>query len=167
MNAIEMRMMIDTMLENMVDVETGEVKTEDEVLAMAEQVEAEKLEKVEAILKWVGEEKYKIESMKEHKRDLDKRIKVKENLVDRLSKYAAMALDYQKYETPDGLAKISYKKTANVVKVDDITSIPTEFFKTPITESNLCKTDLKSAILAGFNVPGVHLEDTTSIIIRG
>lgn len=167
MNAIEAKMMIDTILEMMVDPESGEVLSEEESLKVAESYEAEVLTKCEWMLKRVAEENYKIEAMENQKRTLDKMIKTKKHLVERLSKYVAMALDYEKWETPDGLAKISYRTTKNKVTVDNIEEIPIEFFKTPRYESNLAKTDLKDAILNGNEIPGVHLEDNTSIIIKG
>lgn len=167
MKAIEMNQMIETILEMMVDPETGVVLDEDEALKVAEEYEAAKFDKCEAILKWVSTEKYKIDAMENQKKNLDKMIKTKKNLVERLSKYVAMTLDYQKWETPDGLAKIQYRTTKDKVTIDDIDAIPIDFFKTPRTESNLSKTEVKEVILNGSHIPGVHLEDSTSIIIKG
>lgn len=167
MNAIEAQMMIDAILEMMVDPETGEVVSEDEALKLAETYEAQVLDKCEWMLKHITTEKYKIEAMENQKKTLDKMIKTKKNCVDRLSKYVAMALKYEKWETPDGLAKISYRTTKDKVTVDDINEIPIDYFKTPRYESNLSKTELKEAIQSGTSVPGVHLEDSTSIIVKG
>lgn len=167
MNAIEARMMIETILENLVNPETGEVLAEDEALMVAAEYEAEKLEKCEWLLKHIAEEKYKIEAMENQKRNLKKMITTKRNIVERLSKYIAIALDYQKFETSDGLAKISYRTNKNIVSVDDINLIPIEYFKSPRTEDNLSKTMLKENIINGEYVPGVHLENTVSIIVKG
>lgn len=167
MNAIEAQLMIDAILEMMVDPETGEVLSEDEALKVAEEYEATVLDKCEWMLKKVTEEKYKIEAMENQKRTLEKMIKTKKNLVERISKYVAMALKYQKWETPDGLAKISYRTTKDKVTVDDIDAIPLAYFKTPRVESNLSKTMIKEAIQDGCQLPGVHLEDSTSIIVKG
>lgn len=167
MNAIEARMMIETILENLVNPETGEVLAEDEALMVAAEYEAEKLEKCEWMLKHIAEEKYKIEAMENQKRNLEKMIKTKKNIVERLIKYIAIALDYQKFETSDGLAKISYRATKDKVTIDDINMIPIEYFKTPRNETYLSKTAIKEAIAGGDYVPGVHLENTVSIIVKG
>ena len=167
MNAIEAQMMIDAILEMMVDPETGEVVSEEEALELAETYEATVLDKCEWMLKRINEEKYKIEAMENQYKAIGKMIKTKKNLVERLSKYVAIALAYQKWETPDGLAKISYRTTKDKVTVDDIDQIPIEYFKTPRYESNLSKTDIKEQIQNGTPVPGVHLEDSTSIIVKG
>ena len=167
MNAIEAQMMIDAILEMMVDPETGEVLSEDEALKVAETYEATVLDKCEWMLKRINEEKYKVEAMENQYKAIGKMIKTKKNLIERLSKYVAMALKYEKWETPDGLAKISYRTTKDKVTVDNLDLIPIEYFKTPRYESNLSKTELKEMIQSGTSVPGVHLEDSTSIIIKG
>lgn len=167
MNAIEAQMMIDAILEMMVDPETGEVVSEEEALKLAEDYEATKLDKCEWILKRINEENYKIEAMENQYKTIGKMIKTKKNLVERLSRYVAKALDYQKWETPDGLAKISYRVTHDKVTVDDIEKIPIEYFKTPRYESNLSKTAIKDAIQKGELVAGAHLEDSTSVIVKG
>ena len=131
------------------------------------EAEAEKLEKCEWMLKHIAEEKYKIEAMENQKRNLEKMIKTKKNIVERLSKYIAIALDYQKFETSDGLAKISYRTNKDKVTIDDINMIPIEYFKTPRNETYLSKTAIKEAIASGDYVPGVHLEDNISIIVKG
>lgn len=167
MNAIEGRMMTDVIMERMVDPETGVLLSEDEALKLAETYEAEVLDKCEWFLKRINEEKYKVEAMKNQYKVLGNMIKTKENQIDRLSKYVAMALNYEKWETPDGLAKISYRTTKDTVKVDNIDEIPLAYFKTPRYESNLSKTMIKEAIQDGITLPGVHLEDSKSIIIKG
>ena len=106
MNAIEGRMMTDVIMERMVDPETGVLLSEDEALKLAETYEAEVLDKCEWFLKRINEEKYKVEAMKNQYKVLGNMIKTKENQIDRLSKYVAMALNYEKWETPDGLADI-------------------------------------------------------------
>lgn len=167
MNAIEVRMMMETVIEFLVDPESGEVLSKEEAEKKLQEYGDAFSNLIEGSAKWCAEQKYKVAAMKEQRKTLDKMIKTKENLIDRLENYLMVALDKKKYESEDGLVKISYRTTKDTVTVDDINQIPIEFFKTPRYETNLAKTDLKDAILNGNEIPGVHLEDNTSIIIKG
>lgn len=167
MNAMEMNHFINTLLDDGFDPETGELLDEDRLFELAEQYEADKLKKCEWMLKHINEEKYKVEAMTSQKRNLEQMIKTKQNVIERMSKYVAFVLEYQKWETPDGLAKISYRQNKDVVKVDDINKIPIEFFKQNRYESNLDKSAIKKWLKSDVEIDGVHLEDTTSVIIKG
>lgn len=166
MKLLEIPAAIDAAIDFFVDPETGEIKSEEETLAICEALEGERLGKIDWLAKRVVNSAAELEALQDHKRTIDARIKAKKNEIERLKRFIGMALQGEKRTTEDGLVKISYRTTKDSVKLDDLEMIPIEFFKTPRTESNVSKTEIKEKIQAGEIVPGAHLEDKTSVIIK-
>lgn len=166
MTLLEIPKAIDDAIDFFIDPETGEIKSEEETLAICEQLEGERLGKIGWLAKRVVNSAAELEALQDHKRTIDARIKAKKNEIERLKRFIGLALNYEKYTTEDGLVKISYRTTKDSVKLDNLDEIPIEYFKTPRTESNVSKTAIKEMIQAGEIVPGAHLEDSISTIIK-
>jgi len=163
---LEVPKAIEDAIDNFVDPETGEILSEEETLKLCEELEAEKIQKVEWLSKMVINLGAEIDALSNHKRDIDKRLKSAKAKEERLKKFIGMVLEYEKYKSEDGQVSISYRKNSNTTKIDLIDAIPDEYFKTPHVESNLNKTAIKDALMNGMAVPGAHLEDTVSVIIK-
>lgn len=167
MKLLEIPQAIDDAIENFVDPETGEILSEEETLAICEKLEGERLEVIEWLCKKAINEDAELEALQEHKRKIDARIKAKENSIKRLKKFIGISLEGEKFKSSDALVSVMYRTTKNTVKIDSIESIDDKWFKKPHTENNLAKTAIKEAILNGEQVAGAHLEDSTSVIIKG
>lgn len=150
----------------MCDPETGEILTEEETNEQLEALSMEFDKKMEYLCKLAINESAEAEMLKKHKLDIEKRQKAAENKVKRLKSYIKNALQNNKFKSADGLVSVSYRTTKDKVMIDDLASIPDTFFKIQYTESNLSKTVIKEAIKGGADVPGVHLEDSVSVIIK-
>ncbi len=150
----------------MVDPETGEILDAEEVVAKLDELEMDKERKIEYITKEIKNLKAEAEIVKAQKSAFDKRLKATNNKVSYLENYLQLSLGGEKWKAKDGSVSISYRNTKNVVNITDLTSIPEEYFKTPHTESNINKTQLKDDILNGKSVAGAELINKTSLIIK-
>lgn len=166
MKLLDIPQAIDDAIDFMIDPETGEIKTEEETLAICEALEGERLEKIEWLAKRVINSAAELDALKEHKRTIDARIKARNAEIERLKRFIGIVLKGEKFKATDGTVSVSYRTTKDTVKIDNLDAIPAEFFKTPHTESNLAKTAIKEAIQSGAAVPGAHLEDSTSTIVK-
>lgn len=157
---------IDDALENLINPETGEMLSEDEVLAICEKLEGERDEKVEYFCKLIANYTAEIEALKNQKKRFDSRIKARSNSVEYLKDYIRLLLRGEKWTAEDASVAVSYRNTKNVVQIVNLDAIPEEYFKTPHTESNLNKTAIKESLLNGSNVAGCMLVDKVSTIIK-
>lgn len=69
-----------------------------------------------------------------------------------------------KLDTP--LMTIAIKKNPPAVIVDDESAIPADYFEQIPASQRLSRKLIASAIKDGFTVPGAHLEQGTSLIIK-
>lgn len=144
-----------------VDPDTGEILDE-EVAAALNTLTIDRDEKVENIGLWIKDTLAEAEAIKEEKRKLEIRQKQKERLAESLKKYLDFALAGQKFSTPR--VAISFRNVVNgKTVIDDPAKIPMAFQKV-VTEP--IKSEISKAIKAGLEVPGAHLEDSHSVIVR-
>lgn len=144
-----------------VDPDTGEILDE-ELAAALNTLTIDRDEKVENIGLWIKDTLAEAEAIKEEKRKLEIRQKQKERLAESLKKYLDFALAGQKFSTPR--VAISFRNVVNgKTVIDDPAKIPMAFQKV-VTEP--IKSEISKAIKAGLEVPGAHLEDSHSIIVR-
>lgn len=95
--------------------------------------------------------------LKKHANSLSNSIDFCKGLLDEL-------LDGEKVKTPE--FSIYYKNVEQGrTVIDDWSLVPQRFLKQP-DENSFKKTEIAEAIKAGEKVPGAHLEDSHSIIIR-
>lgn len=157
---------IDDALENLIDPETGEMLSEEEVLAICEKLEGERDEKVEYFCKLIANYTAEVDALKNQKKKFDSRIKTRSNSIDYLKDYVRLLLNGEKWVAEDASVSVSYRNTKNVVEIVNLDAVPDEYFKTPHTESNLNKTAIKESLLNGSNVAGCTLVDKVSTIIK-
>lgn len=105
------------------DPDTGEWVNEDEYNA----IQMDKDEKIENTALVIKNKQYLLDALKDEKRNLDDRIKVLTNEIDRLKQRVGFSLGYKPFETPK--CKISFRKSKSVVVTDE-DKIPKKFFKT-------------------------------------
>lgn len=144
-----------------VDPDTGEILDEDVANAL-NALTISRDEKVENIGLWIKDTLAEAEAIKEEKRKLEIRQKQKERLAESLKKYLDFALAGQKFSTPR--IAISFRNVAQgKTVIDDPTQIPIGYQKI-MTEP--IKSLIAKAIKSGVAVPGAHLEDSHSVIVR-
>ena len=154
-------------IENLVDPETGECKTPEQVDKLCRQLQGSFIDGMTYFSKLVVNMTYENKMLKEHRSGIDKRIKANEKRIESLKNYIGYCLHGEKFKTEDGLVSVSYRRNSDVLKIDALADIPDEYFKAPHDEQHLMKTAIKEAIQDGVVVDGVHLEDTVSVVIRG
>lgn len=157
---------IEMLEENLVDIETGEILSQEDANKMIEELQIEADKKTEWIAKEILNLKAEAEALKAQKQSFEKRQRSAERRAESLKNYLKFALNGEKWKAEDSSVSVSYRNTKNCVSVTDIDAIENKFFRTPHTESNLNKTMLKDALLNGEQIWGVKLEDRTSIIIK-
>lgn len=143
------------------DPDTGEILDE-EIANALNALTLERDIKVENIGLWIKDLLAEAEAIKEEKRKLEIRQKQKERTAESLKRYLDYVLAGQKFSSPR--VAISFRNVANgKTVIDDPTMIPMAFQKV-VTEP--IKSEISKAIKAGMNVPGAHLEDSHSVIVR-
>ncbi|MBQ6240905.1 MAG: siphovirus Gp157 family protein [Firmicutes bacterium] len=144
-----------------VDPDTGEILDEDVANAL-NTLTISRDEKIENIGLWIKDTLAEAEAIKEEKRKLEIRQRQKERLAESLKRYLDYVLAGQKFSSPR--VAISFRNVVNgKTVIDDPTLIPMAFQKV-VTEP--IKSEISKAIKAGMDVPGAHLEDSHSVIVR-
>lgn len=138
------------------DPETGEILDE----SALEQLQLDRDEKIENICLFIKDLKAEAAALDAEKKNLDARASVAKKKSDSLSRYLQAMLDGEKFKT--ARCSISYRKTSAVI-VDDENELP-ELCVRIRKEPN--KTAIKDYINAGVSVPGAHIEDRQSMIIK-
>lgn len=138
------------------DPETGEILDE----SALEQLQLDRDEKIENICLFIKDLKAEAAALDAEKKNLDARSTVAKRKSDSLSRYLQAMLDGEKFKT--ARCSISYRKTSAVI-VDNENELP-ELCVRIRKEPN--KTAIKDYINAGVSVPGAHIEDRQSMIIK-
>lgn len=138
------------------DPETGEILDE----SALEQLQLDRDEKIENICLFIKDLKAEAAALDAEKKNLDARASVAKKKSDSLSRYLQAMLAGEKFKT--ARCSISYRKTSAVI-VDDENELP-ELCVRIRKEPN--KTAIKDYINAGVSVPGAHIEDRQSMIIK-
>lgn len=144
-----------------VDPETGEVTDEGVACALNELILARD-EKIENIGLWYKDVLAEAEAIKAEEKKLESRRRGKERLAESLKRYMDYILAGQKFSTPR--VAISFRNVPNGKTVIDNPALIPMGFQRVITEP--IKSEIAKAIKAGMDVPGAHLEDSHSVIVR-
>ena len=156
MSLYEINEQIQKAIELGFDPETGEILDE----SALEQLQLDRDEKIENICLFIKDLKAEAAALDAEKKNLDARASVAKKKSDSLSRYLQAMLDGEKFKT--ARCSISYRKTSAVI-VDDENELP-ELCIRIRKEPN--KTAIKDYINAGVSVPGAHIEDRQSMIIK-
>lgn len=144
-----------------IDPETGEILSEVLDQDRLDELKMAKAEKIENVACWIKNLASDAEALKAEEGKLAKRRKSMENRVKSLKEYLQWACDGQKF---NGIrAAVSFRNSQSVA-VDDLTKIPKEYIRTTVTEEP-DKVTLKK-LLATKEIPGVHLENKLSTVIK-
>ena len=146
-----------------VNEETGEV-TADPDLKAVEALQMAREEKLENVALYIKNTKSDIDAIAAEVKKLNERKKAMENRANRTREWLKMVLNGEKMSTPR--MAITYRTNRDTTIIDDATAIPDEFFPIKKTEDTVSKTLIKQAINDGETVPGAHLEDTISMILK-
>lgn len=167
------------MLEDyMVDVDTGELLSEEEFNAKFDEIQMALNEKIENSMCFYKNLQADVEAFKTEEKSLAQRRKVKENLAERVKKridnYIRMkyinedgvvdtdGLNKFKMETPR--MKLSYRKSDSV-DVYDIDSLPKEYIKEKV-EVSADKTTLKKDIKSGKEISGAKIVTNLNMQVK-
>ena len=162
MHIYELNKQIETLSEQeWVDPDTGEILDEDVANAL-NALTLERDEKIENVALWYKDVLAEAEAIKAEERKLEIRRRGKERLAESLKRFLDFACAGQKFSSPR--VAISFRNVVNgKTVIDDPTLIPMAFQKV-VTEP--IKSEISKAIKAGMDVPGAHLEDSHSVIVR-
>lgn len=141
---------IESAILDCVDEETGEVIDVEKLEAL----ELERDAKISNIACWIKELRSDAAGIKAEKDNLDKRMKAKENLADRLSTYLQNFLNGAKFE--DSRCAISYRKSESTEIAEglDVSTLPEYCQKITIAAN---KTAIKAALKNGEKIEGCSL----------
>lgn len=145
--------------ERMVDAETGEILTAEQVdeLVLARE------EKIEGCLLFVKNKLAEAEALKAEIEKLTARMKAAKNKADWCKEYVRMELNGEKFST--ARVAVSYGKSKLVHLEVEESALPEEFVRTKVTvEAD--KVALKKALEAGVVIPGVELIEKQTLRIK-
>ena len=142
-----------------VDTETGDILDVEKLEAL----EMERDKKISNIACWVKELRSDAAAIKVEKDALDKRMKAKDNLADRLSSYLENFLNGAKFE--DSRCAISYRKSESTEIAEDLdlNTLPDDCKKITVTAN---KTAIKAALKSGMVIDGCALVVKNNIQIK-
>lgn len=142
-----------------IDTENGDILDVEKLEAL----EMERDAKISNIACWVKELRSDAAGIKAEKDALDKRMKAKENLADRLSNYLQNFLNGAKFE--DSRCAISYRKSESTEIAEDLdlNTLPDDCKKITVTAN---KTAIKAALKSGEKIDGCTLVVKNNIQIR-
>lgn len=150
---------IDDAILDCIDRENGDVLDVEKLEAL----EIERDAKISNLACWIKDLKSDAAAIKAEKDNLDKRMKAKENLADRLSNYLQNYLNGAKFE--DSRCAISYRKSISTEIADDLdlNTLPDECKKITVTAN---KTAIKEALQNGAVIDGCALVEKNNIQIK-
>lgn len=150
---------IDAAILECVDAETGDILD----LEKLEALEIEHDAKISNLACWIKDLKADAAAIKAEKDALDKRMKAKENLADRISNYLQNYLNGAKFE--DSRCAISYRKSISTEIAEglDLNTLPDDCKKITVTAN---KTAIKAALQNGATIEGCALVEKNNMIIK-
>ena len=143
---------------DIVDIETGEIVTNDDIEALEMARDA----KIEGWGLWLKNKTAELEAIKAEAKKLTERAAALSSKIEGSKQRYQWYLAGEKISTPR--LAVSYRKT-QAVEIFDEDSIPTNFMRKKVTfEPD--KTAIKDAIKKGEEIPGAMLVDRQSMIIK-
>lgn len=143
---------IEKISEEMIDLETGEVR--EESLEALEELEMERDTKVENILCLSKSLRADVTALKDEAKVLIERAEKKLKKAESLEQWVAQVLQGESFETPRVAVKWRASERVNILDVD---AIPKEYVHYR-TEEKPDKKAIKEAIKLGAVIPGAELE---------
>ena len=151
------------MLDNSIDMETGEILLDEEAL---NQLQIDREKKIENICLYIKEQTAFADALRKEEQELAKRRRTMENKVERLKKYLSNSLNGEKFETTR--AKVTFRNSSKVEVDDEFISWAKESGKELLRykEPEPDKTVIKKMLSEGIMVPHTMLQVERSITIK-
>ena len=162
MTLYEINKIIENVLENCIDPETGEIADE-ELMVQYDSLQLQRDEKAENICCFIKNLKADAAAIKEEAKKLTARAKAAENKAEHLEQYLGFCLHGEKLNTPR--ASVSYRRSQFVEVEEGATRfLPDEYIRIKDPEPD--KVAIKAALKEGKELPGCYLVDKVSMIIK-
>lgn len=158
----EMNVELDRLLSKSFDPETGEIN--EEALAAAEQLEIDRNEKRDGWCFYIKQKRAELKAMKEMLQAAEERFEAQEKALNRTVECFAELMNGEKHKSAFNSV---YYTTHKAVVLDEgtaVTDIDDDYLR--YYEPTLDRAKVKAALNLGISVPGVHLEENTSMVIR-
>ena len=163
MTLFEINESLQQMMENSIDMETGEVLVSDEDI---EKLQLERDEKIENIVLYIKNQDAFAKAIREEEKILAARRKTVENRAERLRKYLTNCLGGEKFTTTK--CSVSFRKSQTLETDDDFLewakAFGDEYLK--VKEPEINKTELTKALKLGEQIPHARLEEHLNIQIK-
>ena len=156
MKLYEINAEIERLINEGIDLETGELTISDELYEMMKA----KDEKIENIVLLIKNSLSNVSELKAEKDKLAERERIEKNKVERLKQFLTDVLCGEKFET--ARCKVTYRKSV-AVEIADGTELPKEYLKIKVEPD---KTALKDALKNGAEVKGCVLVERSNIQIK-
>jgi hypothetical protein len=158
---------IDEEILSCVDQETGEILDTEKLDAL----QMEREEKLEGVALWVKDLKAEADAVKAEADKLTARKKALDNKIESIKTWLMMALGGEKLKTPRCYVYQTHSTRLNVIDEQSVTNWiqtnckePEQYLKFVLPE--IRKDAVKAAIKDGMEIPGAHLEETESVVIK-
>lgn len=152
-----------------IDLETGEILSEDEFYKLYDEIQMALNDKIESTVCFIKNLQSDSEALDNEMKKLKQRKIYKDKLIERLKNRVDTYIQHlcsdedgivdtgklNKYKLETPKMKLSYRKS-EVVNVTNVESLPKDFIKTTIREEPN-KTEIKKSIKAGNSVDGAEL----------
>lgn len=169
MKLYEVNQLIESIFEQLVDPETGEIVENESLLAQLDSLQMERSRILEYLAKLVLNTRSQMAALKEE----EKRLKERRASLERKDTRLMEILDREcaGEKTDCGVATICYRKTTRVEVGDDAAAVSwlmehghSQCYKVPAPE--ISKSEVKKLLAAGTEVPGVALVQDYSCSLR-
>lgn len=151
---------IESVIENAVDAETGEILDE-ELFESLDALEMEKEQLIEEVCLEIKNTESYAEALKKEKKAIADKQSAAERHVESLRKYVKFALNNEKLKTSK--VSVSYRKSKSVEFSGDIASLPEDCVK---VEKSVRKTELKKHLDEGEQFDGATIVEKVNMIIK-
>lgn len=162
MTLFEINHELEELLSQLVDEETGEIN--EDVYAKVEALEMNRDEKIDSWCYYLKQRKAELDAAKDMLNKAQLRYRAMEDSLDRTKQRLRELMNGEKFKS--AFNTIYYTKSDVVMPDQDanIYDIDDDFLV--YAKPTLNKTKIKAALKLGIEIPGVHLEKHTSMVIR-
>lgn len=162
MTLFEIKENMAQLFEQMVDPETGEI--DDVLFQQFKDLEEAEDEKIDSWCFFLKTMRAEVDAAKKVSKDVKRHADAIENGFNSARERLAELLDGQKFKSANN--SIYYSKTESVVLDQDVdvTDIDDEYLV--YRKPDLNKDKIKAALKLGIEIPGVHLEQKMTMVVR-
>lgn len=150
------------LLEELFDPETGEI--DEDVRQRLELLDIDKTEKVDGWCYYIKQRTAEIEAAEAVVKAAQERIRTAKNSLKATKDCLATLMHGEKHKTVNNSLYYTHNSSVVLDEGKSVTDIDDDFLT--YAEPVLNKAKIKSALRMGIAVPGVHLEESTSMVIK-